>query len=104
MGVDVFIYSTEQAGEVIRKASSVTSLNLALQLISNRGVKIWPNGHPETSCIEQWRLRFLHKNQDEKISQTQIIELLESLTHDPFDIIKTENLYLIDGQPGYSSC
>ena len=104
VGVDVFIYSTEQAGEVIRKASSVTSLNLALQLISNRGVKIWPNGHPETSCIEQWRLRFLHKNQDEKISQTQIIELLESLTHDPFDIIKTENLYLIDGQPGYSSC
>jgi isocitrate dehydrogenase len=72
-------------------------------MITNRGVRIWPNGHPETCCIEQWRLRFSHKEKNQKVFMKDITQLMEDLAKDGFDIIKMENLYLIDGEEAYSS-
>jgi len=102
IGIDVFIYSKDTADLVIQKSSDVTSIDLKLKMISNRGVRIWPNGHPETSCIEQWRLRFTHVNDKQRISHEHILALLKSLHNEGFDVIKTENLYVIDNEPGYS--
>lgn len=98
-GVDVFMYDKESAEEFLKKIHEF-SHSLKLALVSNRGVQIWPNGHLETSCIEQWRCRFLESS---KIDPKEIISLLSALTSQGFDIIKTENLYQIDGNPGYSS-
>lgn len=103
LGVDVYVYSHNKAEALIKKASAVGTPELSLKMITNRGVRIWPNGHPETSCVEQWRLRFMHKQKNHPISQMEIITLLEELETHGFDMIKTENLYLIDGVPGYSS-
>ena len=69
-------------------------------MISNRGARIWPSGHPETFCIEQWRCRFLAEKGAEP---HEILKLLETVTVSGYDVIKTENLYTFDGQPGYSS-
>jgi isocitrate dehydrogenase len=102
IGIDVFIYSKDTADLVIQKSSEVTSIDLKLKMISNRGVRIWPNGHPETSCIEQWRLRFTHVNDKQRISHEHILTLLKALNNEGFDVIKTENLYVIDNEPGYS--
>ena len=30
-----------------------------LKMIDNRGVKVWPDGMPETFCTESFRCRFL---------------------------------------------
>jgi isocitrate dehydrogenase len=103
VGVDVFIYSPETAQKFERKLRAVATTGLKLSMISNRGVRIWPEGHPETSCIEQWRCRFMHREKGASVSQNQVIELLQELTIAGADIIKTENLYLFDNQPGYSS-
>ncbi|MBM3207106.1 MAG: NADP-dependent isocitrate dehydrogenase [Chlamydiae bacterium] len=104
IGTDIFIYSKNDANEVIDQCSKISSITpLKLQMITNRGVRIWPNGHPETCCIEQWRLRFVHKEKGHRVTTHDIIKLLEELEQNKFDMIKTENLYVIDGEPGYSS-
>jgi len=74
-----------------------------LNMISNRGARVWPQGIPETFCIEQWRCRFTHKEKGRAATPEEIITLLQDLHQAGHDIIKTENLYLLDGVPGYSS-
>jgi hypothetical protein len=32
---------------------------LRLKLVTNRGVKVWPEGFPETFCTDHWRSRFV---------------------------------------------
>lgn len=103
IGVDVFFYSLEKAQSVIQKTSTLSCSPLIPSMISNRGARIWPDGHTETFCIEQWRTRFVHKNKNAPVSPQEILALLQNLTQAGYDIIKTENLYLIDGQPGFSS-
>jgi isocitrate dehydrogenase len=103
VGVDVFIYSHENAAAFQKKLSSVPTSHFALSMIGNRGARIWPDGHLETFCIEQWRCRYMHKTPKHPVTLKEIHHLLQELELGGCDIIKTENLYLMDGVPGYSS-
>jgi isocitrate dehydrogenase len=72
-----------------------------LSMITNRGIKVWPDGFPETFCTDHWRCRF--KPKDGKVIQkNDIIELLQSSMRENVDAIKTENLYALDGIDVYS--
>lgn len=102
LGVDAYIYSSESAASFEKKITKLPTKSLKLQMISNRGARIWPNGHPETFCIEQWRCRFLSAD-NKPIAAHEIVELLDLLSVSGYDVIQTENLYLFDGKPGYSS-
>jgi isocitrate dehydrogenase len=73
---------------------------LELEMMSNRGVKVWPGGHAETFCSDHWRCRFLAKNKS--LSHDQIVALLNRVAGAGFDFIKTENLYYFDGERGFS--
>ena len=42
-------------GESLKKLSGD---GLELVVVSNRGMKVWPNGAPETFCTDQWSARF----------------------------------------------
>ena len=98
IGVDVFIYTNQNP----IKALTTNKWNaLSLQMISNRGVKIWPDGQPETFCIDQWRLRFLSKN-NLCITKERVLTILEEVSQAGFDSTGTENLYLFDKKPGFS--
>ena len=103
IGFDAFVYSKSLAEEFIKKSEALTQIPLQLKMITNRGVKIWPEGHPETSCIEQFRLRFTHKEKNHPITHRDILAVMEKLQDTNFDVIKTENLYMIDGIAGFSS-
>lgn len=103
VGVDVFIYERIKADDFIKKISSFNSPHFKLEMISNRGTSIWPQGHPETFCIEQWRCRFFHQKMEKPLSYQEIAQLLQALHKAGFDVFKTENLYLFDGRPGFSS-
>jgi len=72
-----------------------------LTMMSNRGVKVWPDGHKETFCSDHWRCRFL-SDSGGMVSHPQIVSLLQRFTDAGFDFIKTENLYNFDGERGYS--
>ncbi len=71
-------------------------------MMSNRGVKVWPDGHAETFCSDHWRCRFMAANDGGAISHAQITSLLNRVAGGGFDFIKTENLYNFDGERGYS--
>ena len=103
IGVDVFVYFPDSEKALIPKVLSISSSKFSLELISNRGVRVWPEGIPVTFCIDQFRCRFVAKNKKSPVSSQEIITLLQEIAQKGFDIIKTENLYLFDGKPGYSS-
>ncbi len=100
VGTDVFIYAAQSADAFISKTTSKKFGPMTLELITNRGAKVYPKGIKDTFCIEQWRCRFIAKS---KCTPELIIALLSSLVKEGFDIIKTENIYEIDGKPAYSS-
>ncbi len=72
-----------------------------LKMITNRGVKVWPGGMPETFSTDHWRCRFL-PTQGVPVANRDVIELLTRLDRAGFDVIKTENLYTMDGERAYS--
>ncbi len=104
IGVDVFLDWDEEGrnpeilGDKLRKAESE---KLKLQLITNRGVKVYPGGMRETFCTDHWRGRF-HSDDQSALSHDRILDLLKSISELGFDFIKTENLYSFDGKRAYS--
>jgi isocitrate dehydrogenase len=104
VGVDVYLEWTE--GSPSQLGESVAKLNgegLKLSSISNRGVKVFPGGSPETFCSDHWRCRFLaDEGEGASVTHAQIASLLARAAASGFDFIKTENLCNFDGKPGYS--
>ncbi|MES2345886.1 MAG: NADP-dependent isocitrate dehydrogenase [Chlamydiota bacterium] len=103
VGVDVFVHWKGDAETFQKKINNSSFSPLALQMISNRGVRIWPQGHPETFCIDEWRCRFLHKEKNTSATPHEVLHILEQLVTTGHDVIKTENLYTFDGIAGFSS-
>ena len=103
IGVDVFLAwdKANRDPNVLGEAVKVVDgKGVKLKMISNRGQKVYPDGLPETFCVDHWRCRFLAT--DGTISHAQIISLLQRVADAGFDFIKTENLCSFDGEKGYS--
>lgn len=102
IGVDIFVcWNGTKANEIGEKVSPLTHRNIELSMISNRGIKVWPNGFDETFCTDHWRCRY--KSLDgSTISQGDIIALLTLFNQHQIEVIKTENLYTFDGKIGFS--
>lgn len=102
VGVDVFLQwragSPEQLGPQLK---ALAAPSLPLQLITNRGVKVWPQGFPETFCVDHWRCRFTATAGG--LDFKEVLSLQERLHAQGFDVVKTENLYTFDGAPGYAA-
>nr|WP_286049684.1 hypothetical protein [Rheinheimera sp. KL1] len=75
---------------------------LELQMITNRGVKVWPDGFPETFCTDHWRCRFMLRPGLTQLAYSDIIRLLSQISGDKLDVIKTENLCSFNGEPGFT--
>ena len=102
VGVDVFIHwSGTNPNELASKIHKMEKTGLKLSMITNRGIKVYPDGFKETFCTDHWRCRF-KPNEDQKITKQDIIDLLLNAVSENIDTIKTENLYVFDGKPGYS--
>ena len=105
LGVDVFIHwnESDRAPNVLGKQLDVGGTEkLKLKMITNRGVKVYPDGHPETFCTDHWRCRFTAVATGSKLSNSDVITLLQSIDKSGLDVIKTENLYSFDGERAYS--
>jgi isocitrate dehydrogenase len=74
---------------------------LALATISNRGIKVWPDGFPETMQTDHWNCRFLGSGS--ATTPAALAGLLGRVAEAGLDFIKTENLYTFDGENGYSA-
>lgn len=102
VGVDVFVHWNGTSPiELASMLKKMESDGLKLSMITNRGIKVYPDGFPETFCTDHWRCRF-KPSEEYKISKSDIISLLSSAERENIDTIKTENLYSFDGKQGYS--
>lgn len=100
-GVDVFVdwkgKDPDELGSMLQNLNG----DIELTMITNRGVKVWPQGFKETFCTDHWRCRYEIKREG-SVDKTVIPALLNRAIEEGIDIIKTENLYTFDGHRGYS--
>ncbi len=103
VGVDVFVHSLDStADQLAERLQTVEKDGLNLVMITNRGVKVWPQGFPETFCTDHWRCRFQVAD-GHTITHRDVAALLTRLAETTtIDVIKTENLCTFDGVPGFS--
>ncbi len=103
VGVDVFVHVNERsADDLASRLVRAETGDLKLLMITNRGIKVWPEGFPETFHTDHWRCRFMGSVDGTAIPHTAILQLLKRIDEEGMDFIKTENLYQFDGEPGYS--
>jgi isocitrate dehydrogenase len=109
VGVDVFLHARASPAALAQRLQECNPVNghggLALQMITNRGVKVWPDGFPETFCTDHWRCRLVAVDgagRQRPVERGELTALLGALEAGDLDVIKTEHLCLFDGQPGYA--
>jgi len=101
-GIDLIIHWPSR--NVTELASLMNRHNgdgLVLQMIDNRGVKVWPEGlaAAETFCTGSFRCRFLS---DGTAGRANMIGLLDRVNQAGVDIVMTASLRSFDGIEGYS--
>ena len=102
VGVDIFVHWTgSNPDELAEKMKKIESNEITLSMITNRGIKVWPEGFKETFCTDHWRCRFIPKVGND-MYKIHIVELLQKGIKENLDTIKTENLYAFDGKMAYS--
>ena len=102
VGVDIFVHwNGLNPDELADKVQKLNRSEAMLSMITNRGIKVWPEGFEETFCTDHWRCRF-KPNDGEKMTKSTIIQLLSDAVEQNIDTIKTENLYTFNGKLGYS--
>jgi isocitrate dehydrogenase len=104
VGIDVFLDWDEHDRDpdrLGRELEAATPDGWKLKMITNRGVKVYPGGLPETFCTDHWRCRFVPEAGG-ALAFEQVLALLGSVSRAGFDVIKTEHLYTFDGEIGYS--
>jgi len=100
IGVDVFVHDPEATPDgLAARLQALEGDGLRLAMITNRGVKVWPGGLPETFCTDHWRCRF---KADGPIGHAAIVGLLGRLAGAGIDFIKTEHLCTFDGEEAFS--
>lgn len=103
VGVDIFLHHKDRNPDnLAAHLDGMESGGLKLYMITNRGTKVWPNGFPETFCTDHWRCRFTMENQ-KAVNYKEVLNLLQLIHDKGLDIIKTENLYLMDGKPMFTA-
>lgn len=101
-GVDVFVHwGGSNPDEIAEKLQAMNTDDVSLTMITNRGIKVWPEGFSETFCTDHWRCRFKGKD-GKNITKADIVQLLKKADEIGIDSIKTENLYKFDGVQAYS--
>jgi isocitrate dehydrogenase len=102
VGVDVFVHwNGTNPNELADKIQKLNNDSVQLSMITNRGIKVWPEGFSETFCTDHWRCRFKPTNGG-TMDKNEIVRILSAAMTENIDAIKTENLYNFDGKASYS--
>ncbi len=102
VGVDIFLDWEGDPDTLGKSLEAISTPELSLTMITNRGTKVFPGGLPETFCVDHWRCRFQSKEVNREVSNENVLSILSKLVSSGFPPVKTEGLFLFDGQPGFS--
>ena len=101
VGIDVFLDEPFlMPNELGPKLEALAGPEFRLDMVSNRGQKVYPDGVPETLCVDAYRCRFLSTDGGTETFKT--IALLDRLNKAGHAFIKSEGLFTFDGQPGFT--
>ncbi|HPF77761.1 MAG TPA: NADP-dependent isocitrate dehydrogenase [Alphaproteobacteria bacterium] len=101
VGVDIGLNFTGTANELAAKILPCQTENIELSIISNRGVKVWPNGAPETFCTDNWSLRFKGKN-GQHVKTSEVVQLISNLNKADMNFTNALMLHTFDGVEGFT--
>ncbi|MDI9637435.1 NADP-dependent isocitrate dehydrogenase [Kamptonema cortianum] len=101
VGVDIFVQFRGNVDDLAAQLRQAEGDVLQLQMITNRGVKVWPAGFPETFHTDHWRCRFMMESQS-PVAAHEVASLIGRVVENKLDFIKAETLCTFDGAPGYS--
>jgi isocitrate dehydrogenase len=100
VGIDVYIeWPARTPNDLAAIVGKASGDGLTLELIANRGVKVWPDGSPETFCTDNFRCRFKSPG---IATKQQIGSLMGRITGLGLDIGMTVTLRNFDGKPGFT--
>jgi isocitrate dehydrogenase len=98
-GVDVYVeWEARTPNDLAAQLQKANGDGLALQMMSNRGVKVWPDGFPETFNTDSFRCRFI----GEGATGEKVLDLQRRILATGVEIVKTEYLRTFNGERGYS--
>lgn len=102
VGIDVFVHRAGTRPDDLATAMAAAQNGaFTLTMLTNRGVKVWPEGLPETVLTDHWRCRYLAQP-GKQLTKAMVAELLMRLAQAGVDFVKTEHLFTFDGEPGFS--
>lgn len=103
IGIDVYIQSTDKnpvaLGQLLE--ARVAGDGLTLDMVGNRGLKVYPQGVTEAYLSDHWRCRFLAPS-GATADQHQVLRLMGRVVDAGLQIVSSECLFTFDGQPGFS--
>ena len=99
-GIDVYVaWPSLDTNRLAASAQKANGDGLELQMIDNRGVKVWPAGRAETFCTDSFRCRFMAEG---ATGMDKLFALQKRIADAGIDIAMTEILRTFDGQPGFT--
>jgi isocitrate dehydrogenase len=99
-GIDIFVHWPSRNPNLLAAAvGKLAGDGLGLQMIDNRGVKVWPAGMAETFCTDSFRCRFVSENGTD---MSKCIALLGRVAGAGIEIAATQSLRMVGGQAGYT--
>jgi isocitrate dehydrogenase len=104
VGIDVFLDWSEEGRDpdvLGARLEAAVPAAWRLRMITNRGVKVYPEGLPETFRSDHWRCRMLPA-EGGTTSFGEVLALLGAIDEAGLEVVKTEHLYTFDGERGYS--
>jgi len=99
VGFDMFIEAKEKPDALADKINKAMPAGLTLSILTNRGVKTWPNGSSGTFCTDHWGARI----KGEKVDTASLTGLLTAMEKAGLSVVKVENLYTLDGKDGFTA-
>ena len=104
VGVDLFVHwYGKEVNELGTMLDALSTPELKLQMLSCKGLKVWPNIVTEMDVTDRFRARFLPETKGAEITLKQVSDLLSRAADKGVDYLKIETLYTFDGKNGFSS-
>ena len=103
IGADIFLSWRESnnANDLGDKLTPLATEALSLEMISTKGLMVWPKAVNPVMDSDLWRCRF-KSHSGSAITTEDIVAQMQALSNHGFECVKMETLYEDDGQRLYS--
>ena len=101
-GVDVYVnWESRDSDALATKLAPLAGPEFRLTMLTSRGVKVWPDGSPETFRGDQFRCRLMG-SKNGSMAYSAIVALLGRLSDAGMGFAQAISLYDYDGERGYT--